>query len=62
MSDNRGRSTSMVTARCVGYKWSMPTWVVAIAIVLIAGAAGTREYLRWRGKRWHKSGPRGDQD
>jgi hypothetical protein len=33
-------------------------WAIVVAIALLA-LAGVRELVRWRGRRWQKSGPRG---
>ena len=35
------------------------TWLIVVIGVVLAAAA--REYVRWRGRRWRASGPRGDQ-
>ncbi len=32
--------------------------LVALAVVAVAAV---RELVRWRGRRWHAHGPRGDQ-
>jgi hypothetical protein len=34
--------------------------LVLVAVGLVA-VAGIRELVRWRGRRWHGHGPRGDQ-
>jgi hypothetical protein len=33
-------------------------WAVAAGVAVLA-LAGVRELVRWRGRRWQKSGPRG---
>lgn len=32
--------------------------LLAVGLVVVAGV---RELFRWRGRRWHAHGPRGDQ-
>ena len=40
----------------------MDGWSALAAAAAIVVVAGVRELLRWRGRRWQKSGPRGTDD
>jgi hypothetical protein len=40
----------------------MDGWSALAAAAGIVAVAAVREALRWRGRRWQKSGPRGTDD
>lgn len=40
----------------------MDGWTALAAAAGIVAVAVVRELLRWRGRRWQKSGPRGTDD
>jgi hypothetical protein len=45
-------------ARLGGTLGAVNGWAVAAGVAVLALAA-VRELVRWRGRRWQKSGPRG---
>jgi hypothetical protein len=50
----------MVEPRAARYRPAMDDWVpIAIAGAILVVVA-VREILRWRGRRWRRSGPRGN--
>lgn len=50
----------MVGTRAARYRPLMQDWApIAIAVAILAIIA-VREVLRWRGRRWRRSGPRGN--
>ncbi|CAB4761264.1 unannotated protein [freshwater metagenome] len=43
------------------YRRSMNEWAPILVAGGIIAVVAIRETLRWRGRRWRKSGPRGTQ-
>lgn len=37
-------------------------WAAVAAAIAVVAVAAVREVVRWRGRRWQRSGPRGTDD
>lgn len=45
-----------------GYRRHVSGWAAVAVGAAVLAAAAVREAVRWRGRRWQRSGPRGDRD